>query len=81
MLWENVIGQQEIKNKLQQSIKDGRISHAQLFSGPEGSGTLATDTATFGSIVFAIILIVAALAFFPALTLGPIADYFSTPKF
>ncbi|MDM1552320.1 MULTISPECIES: ATP-binding protein [Empedobacter] len=41
MLWENVIGQQEIKNKLQQSIKDGRISHAQLFSGPEGSGTLA----------------------------------------
>lgn len=48
---------------------------------PEGSGTLATDTATFGSIVFAIILIVAALAFFPALTLGPIADYFSTSKF
>lgn len=48
---------------------------------PEGSGTLATDTVTFGSIVLAIIVIVAALSFFPALTLGPIADYFSTPKF
>jgi DNA polymerase III subunit delta' len=41
MLWENIIGQEEIKNKLQQSIQDGRISHAQLFSGPEGSGALA----------------------------------------
>ena len=41
MLWENVIGQEEVKTKLQQSIKDGRISHAQLFAGPEGSGALA----------------------------------------
>ena len=41
MLWENVIGQEEVKSKLQQSIKDGRISHAQLFAGPEGSGALA----------------------------------------
>ena len=41
MLWENIIGQEEIKTKLQHSIKEGRISHAQLFSGPEGSGTLA----------------------------------------
>ena len=41
MLWENIIGQEEVKAKLQQSIKDGRISHAQLFAGPEGSGTLA----------------------------------------
>lgn len=48
---------------------------------PEGPGTLATDTATFGTIVFAVVFIVAALAFFPALTLGPIADYFSIPKF
>ncbi|GGF08895.1 DNA polymerase-3 subunit delta' [Chishuiella changwenlii] len=40
MHWENIIGQKEVKEKLQQSIKDNRISHAQLFSGPEGSATL-----------------------------------------
>ena len=44
---------------------------------PEGNGTLKTDTATFGLMVFAVIALVAALAFFPALTLGPIAEYFS----
>lgn len=44
---------------------------------PEGDGTLKTDTATFGLMVFAVIAIVAALAFFPVLTLGPIAEYFS----
>lgn len=44
---------------------------------PEGNGTLKTDTATFGLMVFAVIAILAALAFFPVLTLGPIAEYFS----
>ncbi len=44
---------------------------------PESNGTLKTDTGTFGLIVFAVIALVAALAFFPALTLGPIAEYFS----
>ncbi len=44
---------------------------------PEGAGTLQTDTPTFGIMVFAVIAIVAALAFFPALTLGPLAEYFS----
>lgn len=44
---------------------------------PASSGTLQTDTTTFGLVVFAVIAIVAALAFFPALTLGPIAEYFS----
>lgn len=43
---------------------------------PESNGTLKTDTATFGLMVFAVIVILAALAFFPALTLGPIAEYF-----
>ncbi len=33
--------------------------------------------ATFGVLVFAVILIIAALAFFPALTLAPLAEYFS----
>lgn len=44
---------------------------------PETNGTLKTDTSTFGILVFAVIFIVAALSFFPALTLGPIAEYFS----
>lgn len=44
---------------------------------PESNGTLKTDTTTFGLMIFAVIAIVAALSFFPALTLGPIAEYFS----
>lgn len=44
---------------------------------PEGAGTLKTDTSTFGLMVFAVIAIIAALAFFPALTLGPIGEHFS----
>ncbi len=44
---------------------------------PEGVGTLATDTPTFGIMVFCVIVIIAALSFFPALALGPIAEYFS----
>lgn len=43
---------------------------------PESNGTLKTDTMTFGLMVFAVIAIVAALSFFPALALGPIAEYF-----
>ncbi len=44
---------------------------------PESAGTLKIDTATFGIMVFTVIAIVAALSFFPALALGPIAEYFS----
>ncbi|MEO6287966.1 MAG: potassium-transporting ATPase subunit KdpA [Dyadobacter sp.] len=44
---------------------------------PESAGTLKTDTSTFGIMVFAVIVIITALSFFPALTLGPIAEYFS----
>jgi K+-transporting ATPase ATPase A chain len=44
---------------------------------PESNGTLKTDTATFGMMVFAVIAIVAALSFFPALALGPIAEFLS----
>ncbi|KAA0127794.1 potassium-transporting ATPase subunit KdpA [Chryseobacterium sp. SN22] len=47
---------------------------------PESAGTLKTDTATFGFMTLAVILLIAALSFFPALTLGPIAEqlqYFS----
>ena len=44
---------------------------------PESAGTLKTDTPTFGLMVFAVMAIVAALSFFPALALGPIAEYFT----
>ncbi len=44
---------------------------------PESAGTLKTDTVTFAVMTFCVIFIVAALSFFPALTLGPIAEYFS----
>lgn len=47
---------------------------------PESNGTLKTDTPTFGLMIFAVIAIIAALAFFPALTLGPIGEYFSMIK-
>jgi potassium-transporting ATPase potassium-binding subunit len=44
---------------------------------PESAGTLKSDSYTFGLMTFAVIVIIAALAFFPALTLGPLAEYFS----
>lgn len=47
---------------------------------PEGEGTLKTDTATFGLMLFTVIIVVAALAFFPTLALGPIAEYFTLYK-
>jgi K+-transporting ATPase ATPase A chain len=58
----------------------GPVAIAGILAGkkyiPESNGTLKTDTSTFGLMVFAVIAIVAALSFFPALTLGPIAEYF-----
>ena len=47
---------------------------------PESAGTLKTDTTTFGIMIFAVIFIIAALSFFPALALGPIAEHFSINK-
>jgi DNA polymerase III subunit delta' len=38
MYFKDVIGQQQIKDKLIQTVKDGRIPHAQLFAGLEGTG-------------------------------------------
>ncbi|MHA7844388.1 MAG: DNA polymerase III subunit [Winogradskyella sp.] len=40
MLFSEVLGQTHIKNHLTRSVDEGRIAHAQLFVGPEGSGTL-----------------------------------------
>jgi DNA polymerase-3 subunit delta' len=40
MLFSDILGQSHIKNHLTKSVDEGRIAHAQLFVGPEGSGTL-----------------------------------------
>ena len=40
-------------------------------------GTLRTDSLMFGVFWFAVILIVGALTFLPALVLGPIAEFFA----
>ncbi len=59
----------------------GPVAIAGILAGkkyvPESAGTLKTDTLTFGIMVFAVIAIIAALSFFPALALGPIAEHFS----
>ncbi|WP_212001137.1 potassium-transporting ATPase subunit KdpA [Chitinophaga sp. HK235] len=44
---------------------------------PASAGTLRTDSITFGAMTFAVIIILTALSYFPALALGPIAEYFS----
>jgi len=40
MLFKDILGLSHIKNHLASSADAGRIPHAQLFVGPEGSGTL-----------------------------------------
>lgn len=59
----------------------GQVAIAGLLASkkyvPESAGTLKTDTFTFSLMTFVVIIIVAALSFFPALALGPIADYLS----
>ncbi len=41
MFFSDVIGQQQIKEQLIRSVQQNRVSHAQLFLGPEGCGNLA----------------------------------------
>jgi len=41
MFFKDVVGQDETKKRLIRSVNEERISHAQLFSGPEGTGKLA----------------------------------------
>ena len=40
MFFSEVTGQESIKQRLIHSVKEGRVSHAQLFSGHEGTGAL-----------------------------------------
>jgi K+-transporting ATPase ATPase A chain len=46
---------------------------------PTTAGTLPCDTPMFGALVFATIVLVGALCFFPALALGPIAEALQQP--
>lgn len=44
---------------------------------PDSPGTLRTDSYTFGAMTLAVIIIVTALSYLPALALGPLAEYFA----
>ncbi len=44
---------------------------------PESAGTLKIESFAFTAVLLSVILIIAALSFFPALTIGPIAEYFN----
>ncbi len=41
MLFKEIIGQEDVKKRLRQTVKNQRVSHAQLFLGGEGVGKLA----------------------------------------
>ena len=45
MQFKDIVGQDAIKQRLVNSVKENRVSHAQLFLGPEGSGSLALAVA------------------------------------
>lgn len=51
MLWEKIAGQEKIKQKLRESVAEGRISHAQLFAGENGWGALSLAIAYAGEIL------------------------------
>ena len=40
MQFRDIIGQEELKRRLVASVAAGRVSHAQLFTGAAGAGTL-----------------------------------------
>jgi DNA polymerase-3 subunit delta' len=45
MQFKEIVGQGAIKQRLINSVNENRVSHAQLFLGPEGSGSLALAVA------------------------------------
>jgi DNA polymerase-3 subunit delta' len=45
MQFKQIAGQQAVKQRLINTVKDNRVSHAQLFLGPEGSGSLSLAVA------------------------------------
>ncbi|RYE14402.1 MAG: hypothetical protein EOP51_28220 [Sphingobacteriales bacterium] len=45
MQFKDIVGQHAVKQRLITSVNENRVSHAQLFLGPEGSGSLALAVA------------------------------------
>jgi DNA polymerase-3 subunit delta' len=45
MRFKDIVGQDAVKQRLLNTVKENRVSHAQLFLGPEGSGSLALAVA------------------------------------
>jgi DNA polymerase-3 subunit delta' len=41
MQFRDIVGQKEVKDHLIRTVSENRVSHAQLFLGPEGSGNFA----------------------------------------
>ena len=56
----------------------GNLSKKKIVAASEG--TLSTSNTMFVGLLIAVILLIGALSFLPALALGPIADYFTTLK-
>jgi K+-transporting ATPase ATPase A chain len=56
----------------------GNLAHKKTVAVSDG--TLSTVNIMFVGLLIGIILIIGALSFLPALSLGPIADYFTTLK-
>lgn len=40
MLFKDIIGQEAVQKRLIKEVQEGRVAHAQLFTGPEGVGKL-----------------------------------------
>ncbi len=51
MLFKDITGQDALKNRLVQTVKENRVSHAWLFFGPEGTGALPVALAFAGYIL------------------------------
>lgn len=45
MLFKDIVGQKAVKERLIKEVQEGRVAHAQLFTGPEGVGKLPTAIA------------------------------------
>ena len=45
MQFKEIVGQDAVKQRLLNTFRENRVSHAQLFLGPEGSGSLALAVA------------------------------------
>ncbi|MGN8068014.1 hypothetical protein [Mucilaginibacter sp. SG564] len=45
MQFKDIVGQEAVKQRLVNTVAENRVSHAQLFLGPEGSGSLALAVA------------------------------------